>query len=222
MRRYVVIEGLIGVGKTTLCRVLAEHHGAELVLEPHEDNPFLAPFYAEPARYALPVQMYFLLTRWRQLDRIRQLSLFHEWVVSDYTFEKDRLFAAKTLSPEELDLYDRFATTLRRDIPTPDLVVSLHAPIPVLLRRIRKRGVKGEEHIDAAYLEDLHDRYTRLWAGWRRCPVLHVDNTGLDYQSDPAAREEVLSRISRALEATTPTPGSIPDREAQPDLFGGR
>jgi deoxyguanosine kinase len=223
VQRFVVIEGLIGVGKTTLCRLLQERRRAELVLEPHEDNPFLAPFYEDPTRYALPVQMYFLLTRWRQLDRIRQLSLFHPWVVSDYLFEKDRLFAEKTLRDDELELYERFAAQLGKVIPKPDLVVVLHAPQKVLLKRIRQRGIKGEEHIDAAYLSDLAGRYEALWAGWTHSPLLHVDNTALDYHSDPEAQTSILERIDEAIVRASPasTPGSS-DREAQPDLFGLR
>ncbi|HMV67053.1 MAG TPA: deoxynucleoside kinase [Myxococcota bacterium] len=217
MQRYLVIEGLIGVGKTTLARVLQEERGAELVLEPHENNPFLEPFYRDPQRYALPVQMYFLLTRWRQIDRIRQVSLFEPWVVSDYTFEKDRLFAEKTLSPEELALYDRFAQSLGERVPTPDLVVVLHAPIPVLLDRIRQRGVAGEDRINRAYLEDLHERYERQWARWDRCPLLYVDNVSLDYGRDPVARAEILRRIDEAI--ASGRKGRV-DEAAQPSLFG--
>lgn len=221
MRRFLVIEGLIGVGKTTLCRLLEQERQAELILEPHEDNPFLEPFYKDPQRYALPVQMYYFLTRWRQQDKIRQLHLFHEWVVADYHFIKDRLFAEKTLSPEELELYDAFAGTLNRDIPSPDLVVALHAPVDVLMNRIRKRGVPGEERIQRKYLEDLHARYEELWANWTACPVLHIDNTALEYHTDREAQIEVLRRIDEALAGRfpAPAPGSS-DREAQPELFG--
>lgn len=216
-RRYVVIEGLIGVGKTTLCRLLAADRRAELVLEPHEDNPFLEPYYRDPERYALPVQMYFLLTRFRQQDKVRQLSLFNEWVISDYLFEKDRLFAEKTLSTEDLDIYDRIASSLVAKIATPDLVVSLHAPTRVLLQRIQRRGIAGEERIDASYLDDLRRRYDRLWADWTRCPVLHVDNEALDVTQDPDARAEVLRRIDDAL-ANGPR-RIAPPNPAQPSLF---
>lgn len=199
MRRFVVVEGLIGVGKTTLCRQLAKARAAELVLEPHEDNPFLEPFYRDPDRYALPVQMYFLLTRFRQQDAVRQQSLFSEWVVSDYVFEKDRLFAEKTLSTAELDLYDRLATSLGARVPTPDLIVALHAPVAVLLDRVRQRGIAGEEHVDRRYLEDLERRYRKLWAGWTRCPVIHVDTEHLDTR-EPAGLAELLRRLDAALD----------------------
>lgn len=217
MRRFLVVEGLIGVGKTTLCRWLAGQRGAELVLEPHEDNPFLEPFYRDPARYALPVQMYFLLTRFRQQEAVRQPGLFETWVVSDYLFEKDRLFAEKTLSPEELELYDRLASSLGARMPTPDLVVALHAPVSVLLERIRARGIAGEEHIDRRYLDDLHRRYERLWSGWTRCPVLHVETGDVDLR-EPEAQEALMARVEAALLDPRSIPSRSPD---QPDLFTG-
>lgn len=220
----MVIEGLIGVGKTSLCRLLEQERGARLILEPHVDNPFLEPFYREPERYALPVQMFFLLSRWRQVDHIRQMSLFEPWIVSDYVFDKDRLFAEKTLSPSDFDVYDRFAGTLRGDVPTPDLVVVLHASNEQLLGRIEERGIAGEDRITLEYLEDLRERYTCLWDAWRACPVLHVDTSALDYVTDPAAQAWILKRIDEALVGdTAPTaPGSVSDREAQADLFGAR
>lgn len=221
MRRFIVIEGLIGVGKTTLCRLLEQKHSAELFLEPHADNPFLEPFYNDQKRYALPVQMYYLLTRFKQQDSIRQMSLFHEWIVSDYLFQKDRLFAEKTLAPDELELYDRFVGTLGPVIPTPDLVIHLSSPIDALLARIRKRGVAGEEHITRAYLEDLKARYDAMFSNWTACPVLHIDNSALEYHADPAAQKQVLALIEEALggDRRASAPGSE-DREAQPELFG--
>jgi deoxyguanosine kinase len=214
---YVVIEGLIGVGKSTLSRIVAEAWDARLVLEPNEHNPFLEPFYADPTRYAFPVQMYYLATRWKQQEEILQGSLFESaTVVSDYLFEKDRLFAEKTLDELELDLYDRFANTLCGRAATPDLVVYLHAPIDVLMARIAERRAPGETAITPEYLEDLARRYERLWGRWTDSPLLRIDNRDMDYRSDPAARAELLSRIATALRA----PGSIVDREAQPRLFG--
>lgn len=222
MRRFIVVEGLIGVGKTTLCRLLERERSAGVVLEPHEDNPFLEPFYREPARYALPVQMYFLLTRFRQQDEVRQLSLFSDWVVADYLFEKDRLFAEKTLGPDDFDIYDRIASSLGAKVSTPDLVVVLHAPIPTLLQRVKQRQVKGEEHIDRRYLEDLQQRYNRMWSDWDRCPVLHVDTATLNYADEPAAQVEVLARIERALAHGQGGAAEVEDADAWPDLFGGR
>ncbi len=219
MGGYVVVEGLIGVGKTSLCHLLAEAWGARVVLEPSETNPFLGPFYEDPARYAFPVQMYYLMTRWRQQEHIRQQDLFHGTIISDYLFEKDRLFAEKTLEPLELELYDRFAGALGEQAPSPDLVVYLTAPVPVLLRRIAKRHAIGEERITAKYLEDLVERYDRLLAGWTRSPILRLDNQALDYVGDPTARALVQKRVESALRGEE-TVDDLGD-ERQPTLFPG-
>jgi deoxyguanosine kinase len=229
--RFLVVEGLIGVGKTTLCRLVAESWNAALVLEPAETNPFLEPFYADPKRYAFPVQMFYLLNRWRQQDRIRQGDLFSPFVVSDYLFAKDRLFAEKTLDPMELELYDRFAGALGERAPTPDLVIYLEAPTDVLLKRIRRRSAPGEQAIDGDYLDDLRERYDRLWAGWTACPLLRVDNRDMNYADDSSSRRRILDLVRTVLDLGPSTgalggagpvgsPGSLADREEQPSLFG--
>jgi deoxyguanosine kinase len=239
VRRFIVVEGLIGAGKTTLCRLITDEWHGRLVLEPSEDNPFLESFYVDPARFAFPVQMFYLVNRWRQQDQIRQQELFESVVVSDYLFEKDRLFAEKTLQPLELELYDRFAAALGERAPAPDLVVWLDAPTAVLLERIARRAIPGEDRITAAYLDDLRDRYERLWAGYTAAPVLRVDNRDMNYADEPLGRRRVLDLIRNALEGRRPsgafgstgasssgigpggTPGSgEPDREVQPALFG--
>lgn len=224
-RRYVVVEGLIGVGKTTLCRLLEKERGAQLFLEPAATNPFLEPFYSEPERFAFPVQMFYLINRWRQQNRIRQQDLFSELVVSDYLMEKDRLFAEKTLPDDELELYDRFAGALGESTPTPDLLIFLDAPIEVILTRIARRQAPGEEAIQPDYLRDLRDRYHRLLSEWTRCPVLRLNNQDMNYADDIDAQMRLLSWIDTALEggALPPdAPGSMSDREEskQPSLFG--
>jgi len=222
-RRYVVVEGLIGVGKTTLCRLLQAERGAELFLEPAATNPFLEPFYQDPERYAFPVQMFYLINRWRQQSAIRQQDLFSTLVVSDYLMEKDRLFAEKTLPADELELYDRFAGALGEQTPTPDLLIFLDAPTEVILQRIERRRAPGEEAISPNYLDDLRNRYHALLAEWTRCPVLRLDNTDMNYADDPADQKRLLEWIDAALagEPLPPgAPGSMSDREAQPSLFG--
>lgn len=221
--RYVAVEGLIGVGKTTLCQVLERERGARLFLEPAATNPFLEPFYADPGRYAFPVQMFYLYNRWLQQTQIRQGDLFTGLAVSDYLFDKDRLFAEKTLGTQELELYDRFAAALGEQAPTPDMVLYLEAPIPVIMQRIARRSAPGEAAISETYLRDLQLRYERLWAGWTGCPVLRVSNQDMNYADDPAAQRELLHLVDQALDRgpTRAAPGSArADREVQPSLFG--
>ncbi|MEZ4322417.1 MAG: deoxynucleoside kinase [Myxococcota bacterium] len=222
MRQFIVVEGLIGVGKTSLCKLLAETWNGRLVLEPSETNPFLEPFYEDPDRFGFPVQMYYLVTRWKQQAAIRQEDLFTQSVVSDYLFEKDRLFAEKTLSSMELELYDRFAAALGEKAPTPDLLIFLDAPIETIMKRIAQRNAPGEHRIKAAYLVDLRERYKRLLADWHACPVLYLDNRDMNYLTDPGVRQVLLGKIRAALSGEAPpeAPGSVPDREAQPSLFG--
>ncbi len=199
MRGFIVIEGLIGVGKTSLCRSLETEFGARLVLEPAETNPFLELFYGDPRRYALPVQLTYLLQRWRQQDRIRQGDLFGPLVVSDYCFAKDRLFAEKTLDDDEVTIYDQVARSLGAKAPTPDLLVYLEAPLPIVMKRIAHRDAPGERAITATYLEDLAARYETLLERWTACPILRIDNRGLDILVDGSARNEVFRRIALAL-----------------------
>ncbi|MBN2800582.1 MAG: deoxynucleoside kinase [Deltaproteobacteria bacterium] len=202
VRRFIVVEGLIGVGKSSLCRLLRDRWGARLVLEPAEDNPFLALFYEDKGRYAFPVQMFYLVNRWRQQEGVRQGELFSELVVSDYVFEKDRLFAEMTLDEMELDLYDRFAGALGESAPVPDLFIWLDAPTEVLMERIHRRQAPNEHLIEASYLEELRGRYKKLLAGWTACPILEIDNTDVNYVDDPEAMEQVLARIEAVLAGT--------------------
>jgi deoxyguanosine kinase len=227
--RFVVIEGLIGVGKTSLCRLLERELGARLVLEPCEDNPFLASFYDDPDRFAFPAQMFYLATRYRQQEGLRQQHLFSPLVVSDYLFEKDRLFAEQTLAGHELDLYDRFASLLRDGIPTPDLVLFLDSPTEIILKRIQRRAIDAEQTIGADYLDQLRARYQALWRGYTSAPVIHLDTSRLNYVDDPQARRSVLGMIQgwideppRPVSPALPGPAAAgtSEREEQPSLFG--
>ncbi|MEZ4240903.1 MAG: deoxynucleoside kinase [Myxococcota bacterium] len=205
--RYLVVEGLIGVGKTTMCRLLERERGAKLVLEPAATNPFLEPFYTDPQRYAFPVQMFYLINRWRQQAEISQGDLFSRLVVSDYLFAKDRLFAEKTLPADELALYDRFAGALGAQIPKPELLVYLEAPLSVVMSRIAQRRAPGEEAITEAYLVDLRERYERLLDAYDDSPVLRLDNA---VQRTP---DELVALLEQALDGELPAAPSAPDRQ---------
>ncbi len=222
MSKFLVIEGLIGVGKTTLCRALRDELRAHLVLEPADDNPFLKEFYADSDRFAFPAQMFYLATRYAQQQNLRQGELFTDLIVSDYLFEKDRLFAEKTLEGDELALYDRFAGLLGTQLVRPDLVLFLDAPTEVILSRIECRGISAEAVIQPGYLDDLRDRYFELWKSYDDAPVHYLETTDLDYVNDLSARAEVLGMIRDWL-AGKGAPGvpasTLFERETQPTLF---
>ncbi len=208
MSRFLVIEGLIGVGKTSLCRILEREWGVRLMLEPMDDNPFLPLFYGEPARYAFPTQMSYMAARYAQQQAVRQQDLFAPMLVSDYLFEKDRLFAEMTLRDHELALYHRITGLLPDVAPTPDLVIFLDADIDLILERIRRRSLGFEQKIPRSYLEDLHARYLELWQSYTRSPLLTLRTDQLNYVDDPADRAAVLSTIRHALDGELPLPPS--------------
>ena len=196
--RYMVVEGPIGVGKTSLARRLAEHYGCDLVLEQAEENPFLERYYREPKRFALPTQLFFLFQRARQLEDLHQSDLFNPVRVSDFLLEKDRLFAELTLDPDELDLYQQTYRHLAVNAPAPDLVVYLQAPVDVLMRRIEKRGIGYEQQIEHRYLERLTDAYARLFHNYDRSPLLIVNAT----QINPVENDADFAQLVRAIEGS--------------------
>lgn len=179
--RYVVVEGPIGVGKTSLARRLAGKLGAELLLEAPADNPFLARFYAEPARFALPTQLNFLFQRADQVRELAQLNLFSRTVVADFMLDKDPLFAELNLAEDELSLYRRLYAHLQPQAPRPDLVIALQASTDTLLARVRQRAIRYEQPIAADYLARLTDAYTRLFHRYDAAPVLFVNTDGLNF-----------------------------------------
>ncbi|MEL6348649.1 MAG: deoxynucleoside kinase [Myxococcota bacterium] len=216
MSHYFVIEGLIGVGKTSLCRLIEQEWGAELILEPAEDNPFLANFYNEPDRYAFPTQMFYLATRYAQQQRLMQAGLFHTTVVSDYLFEKDRLFAEQTLSGEELSLYDRFAGLLGSTVPRPAMVLFLDAPTSSILERIHRRGIASEQRIEAEYLNALRRAYYDLWGRYDLAPVYCIETTHWNYVSDPEGQQRMLKMIRALLDGRPSAHAPEPFRALTP------
>ncbi len=202
MSRFIVIEGLIGVGKTSLCKILREEWGAELVLEPSDVNPFLASFYADPERFAFPAQMFYLASRYAQQLQLKQTGLFTRFYVADYLFRKDQLFAEQTLKGHELDLYYQFASLLSSSgsIPRPDFVLFLDAPTSVIMERIKGRAISSEQTIQPEYLNDLRRRYYSLWERYEQAPVYVVETTDWDYVGDRAARDRMLRLIQGFLD----------------------
>ncbi len=222
MRGLIVVEGLIGVGKTTLCRIMEREWGARLVLEPAEDNPFLAEFYADPRRFAFPAQMFYLANRYAQQLQARQTSLFHPLTVCDYLMAKDGIFAEMTLTGHELTLYRRFAELLDEEPLRPDFVVFLDSDTEVIRDRIAKRAIAAEQVIPADYLDSLRERYYRLWDRWTLCPIHVIRTDELDYVGSEDARAHMLALVAGWLEHK-PLPGSPPPyrSSAQRSLFGG-
>ena len=177
---FVAIDGPIGVGKTTLARRLCRDLQGELVLEGPAENPFLQRFYAQPKEFALATQLFFLMQRAEQLGTLRQSDLFAQVRVADFLMDKDRLFAQLTLRADEYRLYDQIYTHVLADVPTPDVVVYLQAPVNILMQRIAARGIDYERTIDADYLERLAGAYRRHFGGYNLCPLIIVDAAEYD------------------------------------------
>jgi deoxyadenosine/deoxycytidine kinase len=178
--RYIAIEGPIGVGKTTLAKNLARSFGYETLLERADNNPFLERFYQDRRATALPTQLYFLFQRAKQLQELRQADLFEPVRIADFLMEKDQLFAQVTLDNDEYRLYQQVYDQLTIDTTAPDIVVYLQAPIEILLERIRLRGNPAEKAIDANYLRQLNDAYTKFFHYYDRSPLLIVNSAEID------------------------------------------
>lgn len=198
--RYIAIEGVIGAGKTTLASLLTHSlPNARLVLEQFENNPFLESFYREPERYAFQVQMFFLLSRYRQQVELAQYDLFSTTLISDYTLQKDEIFARLILSDTEFSLYKQVAHSLQTTVVHPDIVVYLYSPVEQLLANIKRRARPYEQNIDKGYIEKLHDAYHQFFTSYRTAPVLTIDTANLDIVHNPdhlaAIRSFILTPI---------------------------
>jgi len=197
-RGYIAVEGPIGVGKSSLARLLARELNARLVLEEVDDNPFLARFYEDADKFALPVQLYFMLTRYKQQQELAQQELFSLATVSDYLFAKDRIFAALNLAPDELALYDNVYRLLDARMVKPDLVVFISARGEVLLERLRKRDRHFERDISVDYLERVSAAFRDFFFYYDESPLLVVDTSEIDFVEDSDDLRDLMREIERA------------------------
>lgn len=194
--RYIVIEGPIGAGKTSLARRLAEHVNGEVLLEAPDDNPFLPRFYEDPARHALATQLFFLFQRMQQLRDLQQMDLFTGVTVSDFLLDKDALFARLTLADDELLLYQQIYDRLMPQAPVPDLVIYLQASHRELVDRVRRRDIAYERNMDQNYLIRLADEYRRFFYQFDAAPLLIVNSDRLNFVDEQADFDLLLQRIS--------------------------
>jgi deoxyadenosine/deoxycytidine kinase len=208
-RRYVVVEGVIGVGKTTLVHQLVRALGGRAVLEAFEDNPFLTAFYRDPDAHALSTQLFFLMSRFRQQEQLAQEDLFAPHTVADYLFDKDRIFAELNLGGAELGIYEQLFEVLRPRVPAPDLVVHLRADLDIVLERIRQRGRSYELDIDPGYLRALDAAYETFFAAYDAAPVVTVDTGTIDFRRPGPVFDAILEAIH-----TGAVPGRLDARGA--------
>lgn len=193
--KYIAIEGVTGVGKTELSRLISEHLNARQVLEEPEENPFLPLFYEEPSHYGFQTQVFFLLSRYRQQQELHQIDLFHSVVVSNYLFARDRIYAHAVLNDDELALYEHLADTLQEQIPRPDLVILLQDSVSHLMQRIRDRGRGYEQVIDEEYLSRLSEAYTHFFFHYSETPLLVVNVSEVDFEGNSEDLEDLLQQI---------------------------
>lgn len=195
--RYIAIEGVIGAGKSSLAQKLSDKLGANQIMEEFEENPFLEKFYNDRKRFAFQTQMFFLINRYKQQQQLNQQELFTKYVVTDYIFQKDRIFAYLNLSGEELKLYETIFPLLDRDIPNPDLVVFLQANIDRLMSNIKTRGRGFERNLTHAYLTELSEAYNNFFFKYNNTPLLIVNTTEIDFVNREEDFDELYEQIFR-------------------------
>jgi deoxyadenosine/deoxycytidine kinase len=202
--QYIIVEGVIGAGKTTLARMISEQLQSKLILEQHDDNPFLADFYKDAQRYAFQTELFFVLSRYRQqVEEFSQTDLFQKYVISDYHFAKNRIFANVTLDERELVLYDTMISLLERDIVKPDLVVYLQSNTQRLMRNIKVRDRDYERNMSSDYIDALIEGYNQHFFRYDSSPLLVVNATQLDFVRNPDQFEDLLNHIMNAPDGTT-------------------
>jgi deoxyadenosine/deoxycytidine kinase len=193
--QYIAVEGVIGVGKTQVVERLAERLDAVTVLEEWGSNPFLKPFYEGATGAAFQVELFFLLSRYRQQQELLQRNLFQQYTVADYVFEKSRLFSYLNLEDSELLIYERLYALLGETVPRPDLVVYLQAPTEVLLKRIRTRGRPEESRLSEEYLAEVNRAYNHYFFHYAQTPLLVVNTTDLDFVKRPEDLDDLMKQI---------------------------
>ena len=200
--RYIVIEGPIGVGKTSLARLLSKELHSKLLPEKAEDNPFLKEFYKDRRRYAFQTQIYFLLSRYRQLQELSQMDLFDRSILTDYFFPKDRFFASLNLDPSELALYDQLYRLMNPEIPVPDLVIYLQANTEVLLDRIKRRALEYAEPLIGDYIEMVNQAYNEFFFKYVESPLLVIQTSEIDFVNERADLDDLVKQIRQMKKGT--------------------
>ena len=206
---YVAIEGTIGVGKTSLAKLISERLGAKLVLEEFQDNPFLSDFYEDPERHAFQTQLWFLLQRFQQQQDLRQIDMFQNLVITDYMFVKDRLFASLNLNEKEMSLYDSVAKMMEKNVIHPDLVIFLQADTDTLMRNISKRGREFEKNMSEDYIDALNQVYNEYFFRYQETPLIIINTNNIDFVKNPGDLEERISYIRQPISCllyTSPSP----------------
>jgi len=195
--RYITIEGVIGAGKTSLAKKLGEYLDALIIYEQPEENPFLKDFYQDPQRYAFQAQIFFLLSRYRQQQENIQPDLFHEVMIADYLFAKDRIFAHLNLDDRELFLYDKVASLLEQTVQKPDLVVYLQSSPERLMNNIRQRGRSYERNISLEYITSLNEAYNKFFFHYNDTPLLVINSTQIDFVNNTEEFKDLAEQIMR-------------------------
>jgi len=195
---YIAVEGVIGAGKTSVAALLADRLNARLILENFEDNPYLERFYEKPEEYAFRTQIFFLIERYTQLQQLHQKELFDSYIISDYLFEKDKIFAYMNLSDDELKLYEQIVQSLDRNVVPPDLVIYLQSSVPRLMKNIMKRRRDIEKNLTENYIENLNDAYNYFFSRYRNSRVMVVNCEEADFVNNPADFENLVEEIFKA------------------------
>ena len=199
---HICIEGTIGVGKTSLAKLIAEEMEAKTVFEQFEENPFLSNFYSDKDRYAMQTQLFFLLSRYKQQQDLQQIDMFTKAIISDYMFDKDRLFAALNLSDMELDLYNRIANELQKNIVYPDLIIFLQSETDRLMYNIKIRGREFEKNMDWKYIDDLNQIYNEYFFRYDKGPLVIINTNDIDFVNNKEDLNEIINFIKQPSEGT--------------------